>query len=166
VRDELTPSAVYHIDFDGRVPRGQVLHVEDHPGGQADIYVHPLHIREPAVWDLNWATRHMVGMEFWRQHWTHEGRMQEPAEGLNLAEAVWKIVPASSMPAGRYAFCLETRGRSIWLIRSGYCTAALRDAHNEMCRRLAGDGLWVQDWHNDGPPRPRTPLPALSAPRS
>lgn len=161
-----TPSAVYHLDFAGQIPKGRILHVNDQPGSRADIYFHPLHAREPLVWELNCLTLHQVGFGYWQQRWTHPGRMQEGLEGLSLAVSQWKIVPASRMPGGRYVFPVEHKGACIWLIRSGYCTAALRDAMNDMLLRIAGDGLWEQSWNEEQEPPIGGPwIPLLAPPR-
>lgn len=143
-------SAVYHLDLSGRIPPGQLIYVEDHPGGLADIYVHPLHVRQPLLWDLNWTLRHQVGYGLWRQNWTHSGRMQHPAQGLGVAASSWEIVPSNEMPRDRYVFPIEEDGRCVWLIRSGYCTTAFLNEKNRMLDRIAGDGLWLQDWSEGG----------------
>lgn len=162
-------SAVYHLDFSGRIPPGHLIHIEDRPGGRADIYLHPLHANPSLVSALNWATRHQVGNGLWRQNWTDDGRMQQGAEGLGVAESRWEIVPGSEMPRGKYVFPVEQDRVCVWLIRKGCCTAELRDAMNEKLKRIAGDGLWLQVWPE--PPGPAedigpaifAPLPALHA---
>ena len=156
-------SAVYHIGLRDRVPPGRLVHVEDHPGGWADIYLHALHVRNPLVWQINWKTRHQVGYGLWRQRWTDDGRMEQPAQGLGIAISAWEIVPARKMPSGYYVFPVEQAGSCIWLIRAGFCTAALVDEMNMMLDRIAGDGLWLQGWYE----RPResavpSPMPLLS----
>ena len=159
-------SAVYHLDFSGRIPPGQLFHIEDHEGGVADVYLHPLHVRANLVWDLNWLVRHQVGHGYWRQRWTEGDRMQRPAEGLGIAVSRWEIVPASEMPRNRYAFPVEEEGSCIWLIRSGYCTTALMDEMNVMHERAVGDGLWVQVWEEGRwppVPRPVSPAPLLAS---
>jgi hypothetical protein len=159
--DEQTPSIVYHLDFAGRIPKGQVIHVDDRPGGQADVYFHPLHVREALVWELNWLSLNHVGLGYWRQRSTHE--MQEDAENLGIAESAWRIVPRSKMPDDRHIFFVEHKGTCVWLIRSGSCTVTVQDAMNNMLRRAAGDGLWEQSW-DDGQElpiaRPCVPLVA------
>lgn len=154
-------SAVYHIAQPGRIPRGELIHVDDCPGAMADIHLHPLHVRSWLVWDLNWVTRHQVGYGLWRQRWTHEGRMQEPVEGLGIAVSRWEIVPASAMPRERAVMAVEDEGSCVWLVREGQCTRDMRDAMNGMLERIAGDGLWLQRWyeHREVPPEPmRGPL--------
>ncbi|MEW2567698.1 hypothetical protein [Streptomyces sp. NPDC047070] len=136
----------------------------------ADIFLHPLHVRERLAWDFNWLTRHQVGDGLWQQNWTHEGRMQEPAEGLNVAVSRWEIVPAIAMPSDRVVVAIEEEGSCIWLIREGYCTHALRDAMNVMLERIAGDGLWLQYWYECRWRRsaqalgPALPSPSLALP--
>lgn len=142
------PSAVYHLGKSGQIPSGRLVHVDDQDGATADIYLHPLHARSQLVWEFNLLTRHHVGDGLWRQRWTSEGRMQEPREGLDVAESRWEIVPASGMPRGRTVFASEEDGVCIWNVRSGYCTGELRDAMNEMLARIAGDGLWLQAWYH------------------
>jgi hypothetical protein len=160
--DEQTPSIVYHLDFAGRIPKGQVIYVDDRPGGQADVYLHPLHVREPLVWELNWLSLNHVGLGYWRQRSTHEGQVHEDAENLGIAESAWKIVPRSKMP-DRHIFFVEHKGTCLWLIRSGSCTVTVQNAMNAMLRRAAGDGLWEQSW-DDGQElpivRPCVPLVA------
>ncbi|HZF92098.1 hypothetical protein [Streptomyces sp.] len=142
-------SAVYHLDFSGRIPSGQLIHVEDHPGEVAEIYLHRLHVRSPLLWQINWLTRQQVGYGLWRQRWTEDGRMCAPAEGLGVAVSRWDIVPASEMPSDCYVFPVEDDGSCVWLIRVGYCTVELQSEMNRMLERIAGDGLWLQDWYGD-----------------
>lgn len=163
--DEQTPAIVYHLDFDGRIPAGQLIHVDDRPGGQADVYLHRLHVREPLVWELNWLSLQHVGLGYWRQRWAGGGQVQEDAEDLGIAVSRWKIVPADEMPSGRYIFFTEQQGTCLWLARSGYCTVSLRDAMNAMLLRAAGDGLWEQSWNDDQDlPIARPCVPLLAPP--
>lgn len=73
------------------------------------------------------------------------------------------------MPDDCYAFPIEEDGICIWLIRAGYCTAALRDEMNWLLDRVASDGLWLQAWyeHQDppaaAPRRPQATPPSLLA---
>ncbi|WP_405924832.1 hypothetical protein [Streptomyces sp. NBC_00035] len=152
---------MYHIAEPGQIPPGRLIHVEDHQGGYADIYLHRLHARGPVCWDLNWLTRQQVSYGLWQQNWTHEGRMQEPSQGLDVAVSRWEIVPATAMPADRTVMPAEEDGSCIWLLREGMCTIALRDAMNVMLERIAGDGLWRQAWYEH---RERTPAPAVMDP--
>lgn len=141
------PSAVYHLGRAGQIPQGRLVYVDEAAGATSDIFLHPLHVRVRLVSEFNWLTRHLVGDGLWQQHWTTEGRMQEPAEGLGIAESRWEIVPASQMPRGRTVFSTEEDGVCVWNIRSGYCTGEMRDAMNEVLERIAGDGLWRQFWY-------------------
>jgi hypothetical protein len=163
--DEQTPSIVYHLDFAGRIPKGQVIHVEERPGGQADVYLHPLHVREPLVWELNWLSLNHVSYGYWRQRWTGEGQVQEDAENLGVAVSAWKIVPRSEMPDDRHIFFVENKGTCVWLARSGSCTVTVQNEMNNMLLRAAGDGLWEQSW-NDGQdiPRARPCVPLVASP--
>jgi hypothetical protein len=143
-------SAIYILGMPDHVPPGKLVHIEDHPGALAAIYINRLEMRSPAVWDFNWLTRHQIGHALWQQNWTSEsrdGRMQEPAQGLGVAVSRWEIVPAHKLPRGVYVFPIEHKGRCIWYIRAGYCTQALCDAMNAMLERIAGDALWVQRWY-------------------
>lgn len=158
------PSVVYHLDFGGHIPPGRLVHPVETPDGTVEVYFHPLHIREPLVWELNWVTQHCVGFEYWRQRWTYDGRMHEAPEGLAIAESAWEIVPARKMPEGRYVFQFELKGSSFWKIRSGYCTESLRREMNLMLARIAGDGLWEQVWDEGGGLPISRPQPALLAP--
>ncbi|WP_328439398.1 hypothetical protein OHA71_23965 [Streptomyces sp. NBC_00444] len=80
--------------------------------------------------------------------------MQQPAEGLGIAESSWEIVPANEMPRSRSVFPVEEDGSCVWLIRSGSCTTALQDEMNQMLVRIAGDGLWLQAWYDERKSRP------------
>jgi hypothetical protein len=159
-------SAVYHLGFSGRIPSGRLIYAEDHEGGVADVYLQSQHAREQLVWELNWVTRHQVGYGLWRQRWTHEGRMTQPAERLGVAVSRWEFVPARQMPRGRSVFPIEEDGSCVWLIRSGCCTPALLDEMNELLERIAGDGLWLQAWpeEQDLPVGPATLAPLLAPP--
>ncbi|MFC8365574.1 hypothetical protein ACFUIY_37600 [Streptomyces griseorubiginosus] len=163
--DEQTPSIVYHLDWAGRIPKGQVIHVDDRPGGQADVYFHPLHVREPLLWELNSLSHNHVGFGYWRQRWTHEGRVQEEAEHLGVAVSAWKIVSPDEMPDDRHIFFIENKGTCLWLVRSGYCTVTVQNQMNAMLLRAAGDGLWEQSW-DDGQdlPKPRPCVPLVAPP--
>lgn len=160
------PSAVYHLDWAGRIPPGKLIHIEDRPDGTSDIFLHPFHARAPLTWQFNWLTRHQVGYGLWQQRWTHEGRMQEPVEGKDIAESRWEIVPARAMPWGKVVVPVESDKSCIWLIKSGHCTVHLRDAMNLMLERIAGDGLWRQPWDEEQriPERPVTPAPLVAPP--
>lgn len=162
--DEQTPSIVYHLDFAGRIPKGQVIHVDDRPGGQADVYFHPLHVRESLVWELNWLSLNHVGLGYWRQRSTHEGQVHEGAQNLGIAESAWKIVPRSEMPDDRHIFFAELKGTCLWLVRSGYCTVTVQDEMNAMLLRAAGDGLWEQSWEDGQEPPIARPHASLLAP--
>jgi hypothetical protein len=145
--NEQHPSAVYHLGESSQIPSGRLVHVEDRDGATADIFLHRLHARRQLVREFNWLTRHQVGDGLWRQRWTDEGRMQQPIEGLGIAESRWEIVPALEMPRDRTVFPTEEDGVCVWNIRSGYCTGALRNEMNGMLERIAGDGLWLQAWY-------------------
>ncbi len=162
----LYTSAVYRIGQPGQIPPGRLIYVEDHEGARADIYLHPLHARSALCWELNWLTRQQVGYGLWRQNWTHEGRMQEPSQGLGVAVSRWGIVPAWAMPRDRAVFPTEWEGACIWLVREDTCTAALRDDMNVMLERIAGDGLWRQAWyeHKERAARQAEVDPFLSPP--
>lgn len=157
-------SAVYHVAQLGQLAPGQLIHVEDRPGGVVDIYLHPLHARSELVWDFAWLMRHQVGNGLWRQRWTTDGRMAKPAQGYGIAESRWEIVPARSMPRGVTVVPIEEPGSCVWLIRSGYCTRAMRDAMNEMLERIVGDGLWIQCWGREDERRQVAVAPPLRSP--
>jgi hypothetical protein len=128
--------------------------VDDRPGAQADIYLHPWHVSASLVREFNRVTRHQVGNGLWRQHWTHAGRMQEPAQDLGVAISRWEIIPAAAMPSGCTAMAVEEQASCVWLIRAGHCTTAMRDAMNKLLERVAGDGLWRQSWYDCPEPHP------------
>jgi hypothetical protein len=158
-------SAVYHIAQPGRVLPA-LVHVEDQPDATADIYFHPLHVRSALVWDFNWVTRHQIGHGLWRQRWTDDGRMLQPAEGRCIAISRWEIIPARAMPRTTTVVPVEEHGSCIWLIKEGQCTTAMRDAMNQMLERIAGDGLWLQQWFDkrklsSAPALPPVPFPPV-----
>lgn len=164
-------SALYHLGTAKQIPPGRLVHVEEYEGAWTDIYFHPLHIRNPLIWDLNRVSRHRIGNGLWRHRWIREGRMQQPVEGLGVAVPRWEIVPSSEMPRNRTVFATEEDGACIWNIRAGYCTTDLRDEMNQMLERIVRDGLWLQAWY-EWPERPRssatlapltTPAVSLSA---
>ncbi|MFI8535313.1 hypothetical protein ACIGMX_34350 [Streptomyces aquilus] len=143
---------MYHLDdFGGHIPPGRLLHAEEQPDGTVDVFLHPLHVREELAWELNWINCQQVGMGHWRQRWLnspHSGRMHDPTEGLDVCLSRWEIIPQARMPKNRHVFPVEKERSAIWLIRSGSCTTAMRDAMNVMLSRIAGDGLWVQNWED------------------
>ncbi|MFJ2515641.1 hypothetical protein ACIPEL_36490 [Streptomyces griseoviridis] len=143
-------SAVYHRDLAGRIPPGDLVYVEDHEGAWSDIYLHPDHAKSELVHDFNWVTRHQIGSGLWQQNWTHDGRMQEPAEGLGVAISGWEIVPHRRMPSSRSVVPIDQDGSCMWIIREGACSDELCAAMNAMLRRIAGDGLWLQYWYPRG----------------
>lgn len=152
--------AAYQRARGDQLPPGRLVHVDDAPGAQADIYLHPLHARRRLIAEFNALTRHQVGSGLWQQRWTHEGRIQEPTEGLKVAVSRWEILPADAMPRARVLLPVEERGSCIWLIKEGYCTRDLRDEMNAKLERIAGDALWVQYWYK----RPdRAPGSSLAA---
>ncbi|MFI1723873.1 hypothetical protein [Streptomyces sp. NPDC020489] len=127
-----------------------------------DIYLHPLHVRSDLVRDLNRIVRQQVGHGLWRQRWTEDGRMQDPPQGLGIAECRWELIPSADMPKGVAIMPVEGERSCIWLVRAGSCTCAMRDEMNRILERIVGDGLWVQCW--DGADRRRMPAEA-PAPR-
>lgn len=141
-------TVVYHLDYSGCQP-GQLIRVEDSPGGHSDVFFHPLHIREQLVHELNQLGLHQVGHGLWRQRWIEPGRESQPAEGLHLAESWWEIVPVHKMPKRRHVMPIEQDGRCIWHIKDGSCTDALVDEMNRKLERIVGDGLWWQSWHEE-----------------
>ncbi|WP_190040355.1 hypothetical protein [Streptomyces fructofermentans] len=141
-------SATYHLARHDKIPIGSLVHVEDYKGERADIFLHKDHADSRLRAEFNHITSHQIGHGMWRQRWTHEGRMQQPSEGLEIAVSRWEIIPAHRMPSGTILMTVEEKGLCVWLIREGYCTRALRDEMNRMLGRIAGDGLWIQDWYD------------------
>ncbi|MFI0530336.1 hypothetical protein ACH3XX_09830 [Streptomyces scabiei] len=144
-------SVIYILGVPEGASPGQLIHVEEHPDALAAVYINPLEMRAPAVWDVNWLTRHQMGNGLWQQNWgseSHEGRVQEPPRGLGLAVARWEIIAAHKLPDGVHVFPVEHEGRFIWYIRSGYITQALCDTVNAAFERIVGDALWVQRWYD------------------
>lgn len=168
--DQQHQSVIYILGMPDHVPPETLVHAQEHPDALAAIYLNPLEIRSPAVWDHNWLTRHHVGHALWRQNWTsgsHEGRMQEPPEGHGIAASRWEIVPAHKFPRDTYVFPIEGKRSCVWYMRAGYCTQALVDAMNVVLERIAGDALWLQRWYEyqdrfDGDPN----APAPSSPQA
>lgn len=162
-------SVVYHLAQPGQLPPGRIAYADERDGAIADVYLHPLHARNPLCRDVNWHHRQLIGYGLWDQRWTNDGRTHAPGPGLGIAIAAWRIVPAHEMPDDCYAFPIEEDGICIWLIRAGYCTAALRDEMNWLLDRVASDGLWLQAWyeHQDppaaAPRRPQATPPSLLA---
>lgn len=151
------PSATYHLAGRERIPQDRLVYVDEHEDALSRIYLHRLHADSRLLDAFNRISGHQVGHGMWRQNWTHEGRMQLPAQGLGVAVSQWEILPAHCMPSERVLIPVEEEGLCVWLIREGYCTRALRDEMNRKLERIAGDGLWLQDWHG---------YQALGAPRS
>lgn len=144
-------SVIYTLGVPDNASPTQLIHVEEHPDALAAVYINPLEMRSPAVWDVNWLTRHQMGHSLWQQSWTadsHEGRVQESPQGLRVAVARWEIRPASQMPRGVHVVPVERRGHFVWHIRSGFITQALCDTVNTTFERIVGDALWVQRWHD------------------
>lgn len=142
-------TVVYRLDTLGVRQPGRLIRINDIPGGHSDVYFHPLHIRAELVDELNRLGLHQVGHGLWRQRWTGPDRVDQPAEGFNLAESSWEIVPAREMPKRRCIVPIEEDGSCIWHIKAGYCTAALAAEMNQMLERIVGDGLWCQSWHEE-----------------
>lgn len=136
----------YHLDTLGVRQPGRLIRIDDSPGGNSDVYFHPLHIRAQLVTELNQLGLHQVGHGLWRQRWIAPDRVDQPVEGFDLAESRWEIVPAREMPRRRCIVPIEEDGRCIWHIKAGYCTAALAAEMNQMLERIVGDGLWCQSW--------------------
>lgn len=157
--------AAYHLDFSGVRQPGRLIRIDDSPGGHSDVYFHPLHIRAQLVHELNQLGLHQVGHGLWRQRWIAHGRVDEPVEGLQVAESRWEIVPSHEMPKRRHVVPIEEDGSCIWQIKAGYCTATLVDEMNQKLDRIVGDGLWRQPWYEEQeiPALPAAPLlaPAL-----
>lgn len=144
-------SVIYTLGVPDNASPTQLIHIEEHPDALAAVYINPLEMRSPAVWDVNWLTRHQMGHSLWQQAWTpdsHEGRVQEPPQGLRVAVAQWEILPSHLMPRGLHVIPIERRGHFVWYIRSGYITQALCDTVNDAFRRIVGDALWIQRWHD------------------
>jgi hypothetical protein len=166
-------SVIYILGVPDNASPGQLVHIEEHPDAFAAVYLNPLEMRSPAVWDVNWLTRHQMGHGLWEQDWTdvsHEGRVQEPPQGRDVAVARWEIIPAHKLPDGKYVVALEQKGRFIWHIRSGFITQALCDAMNAAFERIVGDALWVQRWYDwtrpteDAGDQPTVPFPGAHLP--
>lgn len=143
-------SVIYILGMPDGVPPETLVHAQEHPDALAAIYINPLEMRSPAVWNFNWLTRHQVGHALWTQDWTagaHEGRMEEPPEGKGRAASRWEIYPAHKFPKGTYVIPVEVKGNCVWRIRAGSVTQRLVDAKNVLLERIAGDALWLQRWY-------------------
>ncbi|MCL6734359.1 hypothetical protein [Streptomyces neyagawaensis] len=168
-------SVIYILGVPDSASPGQLIHIEEHPEALAAVYINPLEMRNAAVWDVNWLTRHQMGHGLWQQNWgddSHEGRVHEPPRGLDLAVARWELVARDRLPDDVHVFPVEHEGRFIWYIRSGYATQALCDAVNAAFDRIVGDALWVQRWYDrnrfgiDVPDLPLLPAAEVELPLS
>lgn len=149
---------LYRLAAVGEIPDGRAVDIQDRPGGQAEVLLHPDHTEEPLCEQFTTLAGHYVAHGVWRQRWTNDGRMARPAQGLMLAVSRWETVPSGWMPSGRLALPIEDDGSCVWLIDERYCTEELRNDMNDLLLRLAGDGLWIQMWLR------RRPIPAAPAP--
>lgn len=159
---EERPTAVYHLDFSRVRQPGQLIRLDDSPGGQADVYFHPLHIRAEVVQQLNQLGLHQIGHGLWRQRWAGSDRVNQAAEGLKVAESRWEIVPSREMPKRRHVVPIEEDGICVWHVKAGYCTSALVDEMNRIWERVVGDGLWVQYWSEEQPVSGLYPAPFMT----
>lgn len=159
---EERPTAVYHLDFSEVRQPGRLIRIDDSPGGHSDVFFHPLHIRAELVQQLNQLGLHQVGHGLWRQRWKGHGRVNQPVEGLKVAESRWEIVPAREMPRRRHVVPIEEDGICTWHIKAGYCTGALASEMNRMLERIVGDGLWLQPWNEEQQISALWPAPFLA----
>lgn len=73
-------------------------------------------------------------------------RIEQPAEGHNMARIVWERVPGTVLLSKTLAAQVERNGALLWLVHEDHISAALCA---ELCvhgKRIGGDGLWQQRW--------------------
>lgn len=151
----------------GEITNGRVLQIGDAEDGCVDVLVDGEHGTVRLVVQLNQIWAHTIVDGTWRQRWTHDGRMDEPAQGLGLCLSLLERVPSHRLPTGHVAYGIEREGACVWLIDEDECTKELQDDVNDLYLRLAGDGLWIQVWLRKRPPlipSPRRPLLAPTVP--
>ncbi|QQM44969.1 hypothetical protein [Streptomyces liliifuscus] len=158
---------LYRTAEAGEIRDDRTVQIEDQPGSQSEILLHRHHTMGDALpRAFTRLSGHQIVHGSWRQRWTDDGRMTRPPQGLGLAVSRWEAVPADEMPAGQIVFGLSQGGSCVWLIDDRYCTERLVDDMNALLLRLAGDGLWIQCWFRDWPPRVLHAPPPLLTPSS
>ena len=155
----------YQIAARDELPEGRVVDLQDRLGGQAAVLLDSDHCSDRLATAITRLSGHQVVHGIWRQRWTDDGRMNDPAQGLMVAVSRWERVPGHMLPDGRVVVCIEEEGSSVWLVDEDECTMRAQTEMNELLLRLAGDGLWVQHWIRRRPlPADSRPAPQLTAP--
>jgi hypothetical protein len=73
-------------------------------------------------------------------------RIEQPAEGHEIAEAFWHRLRGDKLPKGELCVFVELEGRIVWLVHEDHATQQLCDEINDYLARIVGDGLWRQRW--------------------
>lgn len=150
----------FRIAEPGEITNGRLLQVGDVQGGRVDVLAERGHCKGRLIGQVNRIWTHMIVDGMWRQRWTHDGRMERPAQGLGLFTARWERVRPDRIPGGRAVYGVEHEGSAVWLVDEDECSKELQGDVNDLFLRLAGDGLWIQVWLRNGPP----PIPVQRRP--
>lgn len=137
-----------------RVPAGRACRI-DETDGVLVVQIRPPHATPALCQELNWHHRQILHEGAWAQTPVTAGRVEEPPAGLQIADVRWEIDSAGELPPQVPCLPLEGPGCFTWRIGKGHATQQLCDEMNEYLARIAGDGLWVQNWGSaDAPPQP------------
>ncbi|MFF1417441.1 hypothetical protein [Streptomyces sp. NPDC058280] len=143
-----SPRVSFEVGSRVSIPRHKVCRLIEQDGELA-VHIRAGHADPQLCRDLSVFHRQLLGTEGrWAQTWDDKDpdRVNHPPQGLGLAEATWRIVPARMLPRGTSCLPLEARGWFIWVIRAGLATPRLCAEMNNHLARIVGDGLWVQRW--------------------
>lgn len=154
----------YRIAEAGEISNGRLIQIGDAEGGQVDVLVERGHSGARLFVQMNQVWTHLIVDGPWRQRWTQGGRMDDPAQDLGLFESRWERVSPDRLPDGHAVWAVERAGGCIWLVDKDECSKELHDDVNDLFRRLAGDGLWIQAWLRKQPPLIPSPRGPLLAP--
>lgn len=73
-------------------------------------------------------------------------RIEQPAEGRRIARVAWERVAGDVLPAATLAAPVEQDGLLVWLLHEDHVSASLCSEMSGVAERIAGDGLWRQNW--------------------
>ncbi|MGQ4486850.1 hypothetical protein ACN6LM_003865 [Streptomyces sp. SAS_281] len=73
-------------------------------------------------------------------------RIDQPAEGLEMASIAWEQVSADVLPSNALAAPVEREGALVWLLNEQHASKQLCAEISDYGRRIGGDGLWRQHW--------------------
>lgn len=154
----------YRIATRGEIPDGRTVDIQDQPGSRSAVLIAPGHSSVRLTRAITDLAGHQVVHGAWRQRWTTDGRMRDPAQGLMLAVSRWERVPARMMPSGRVVVAVEEGGSCVWLVDEDECSQRAQNDMNDLLLRLAGDGLWIQCWPHRRSLPASGPAPVLTMP--